>query len=478
MNRIVAFLKKEPVFCAAFILAVVTAFMVPPSMEYIGYIDWRVLGILLSLMLVMKGFQKEGLFEKLANGMLSRVKSFRSLSAVLIFLCFFMSMFITNDVALITFVPFTIQVLGKINKRKQMISIIVMQTIAANLGSMLTPIGNPQNLYIYGISKVSVGTMISWMLPYTAAASGMILIYLFFLPKEQINDCDKNDNKNSPANIMSLNQITLANIISNKKRKEEAQEKSEEEIIKEKIIEEKVIEEKIIEEKIIEERIDKERLTEGREKEEIADLKKTEENTIKEINIKNEENNKKINAMNKNNFSKKVLIYSILFIICLFTVFRMPFMPWYLSLGIVLVVIFIVDRRIIPTADYMLLATFIAFFVFIGNMGNIETINSFLAEFIKNRELPVGILASQVVSNVPAALLLSGFTTNYHDLLVGVNLGGLGTLIASMASLISYKLYAQCDNKEGGTQGKYFVYFTVANILFLLVLSMEAYLLC
>ena len=151
-------------------------------------------------------------------------------------------------------------------------------------------------------------------------------------------------------------------------------------------------------------------------------------------------------------------------------------MPWYVSLAIVFICVLILDYKVVFSADYMLLATFIAFFVFIGNMGNIETIHNLLAGWIVNHELLLGVVSSQVVSNVPAALLLSGFTSNYQALLVGVNLGGLGTLIASMASLISYKLYAQYEEKGEGTQGKYFVYFTVANVLFLIAMMFEAFL--
>ncbi len=387
MKKIVGFMKKEPVFCVAFVLAVITAFLVPPSKAYMDYIDWRVLGILLSLMIVMKGFQKEGLFEKIANGLLKRVKSFRSLAAVLIMLCFFTSMLITNDVALITFVPFTIQVLSKIGKKNKMIAIIVMQTIAANLGSMLTPIGNPQNLYIYGLSGVSVGSMISWMLPYSGLSLLLLCIYLLFIPKDEIVMDGLGDGSES---------------------------------------------------------VDEER------------------NAGK--------------TSSKDGSTWKILAYAGLFLICLCTVLRFEFMPWGLSLGIVLLVFALVDIKVIPKADYMLLATFIAFFVFIGNMGNIESIHNMLAKMIDQHELLLGVVSSQVVSNVPASLLLSGFTNNYQALLTGVNLGGLGTLIASMASLISYKLYAQCDDKGEGTQMKYLLYFTVANVIFLVILVLEAFL--
>ena len=156
MDKISSFIKKDPVLLISGLLAVVSAFFVPPDVSYLSYIDFRVLALLFCLMCVMNGFQEIGLFQKLAVFILSRTKNTRQLTAVLVFLCFFLSMFITNDVSLITFVPFTVLILTITGQAKLMIYVIVLQTIAANLGSMLTPVGNPQNLYLYSLSGMRI----------------------------------------------------------------------------------------------------------------------------------------------------------------------------------------------------------------------------------------------------------------------------------------------------------------------------------
>ena len=152
IQKVIEFCKKEVVLVVATVLAVASAFVVPPSAEYMGYIDWHVLGVLLSLMIVMAGLQKNGLFDALGEALLTRTKKVWQLVVVLVMLCFFLSMAITNDVALITFVPFAVVALEKSQKQDLLIPVVVLQTIAANLGSMLTPIGNPQNLYLYNFS--------------------------------------------------------------------------------------------------------------------------------------------------------------------------------------------------------------------------------------------------------------------------------------------------------------------------------------
>ena len=167
MDKISSFIKKDPVLLISGLLAVVSAFFVPPDVSYLSYIDFRVLALLFCLMCVMNGFQEIGLFQKLAVFILSRTKNTRQLTAVLVFLCFFLSMFITNDVSLITFVPFTVLILTITGQAKLMIYVIVLQTIAANLGSMLTPVGNPQNLYLYSLSGMRISLFLKTMLPYT-----------------------------------------------------------------------------------------------------------------------------------------------------------------------------------------------------------------------------------------------------------------------------------------------------------------------
>lgn len=174
MKQVIAFLKKETVLTIAWLLALASMAFVPVSKAYLDYIDWRSLGILWGLMVIMKGLQNIGFFSRIGMALLKRTGKVWQLAACLIFLCFFSSMLITNDVALLTFVPFAILMLNKCGRRDLMIPIIVLQTIAANLGSMLTPVGNPQNLYLYGLSGMGMGEFILHMLPLTLL-SGLLL---------------------------------------------------------------------------------------------------------------------------------------------------------------------------------------------------------------------------------------------------------------------------------------------------------------
>lgn len=374
-EKVIGFIKKDTVLCVATTLAMVSAFFVKPTLNYVNYIDFRVLGILLSLMTVMAGLQRNGLFDMIGSSLLKRTKNTMQLSLVLVFLCFFFSMFITNDVSLITFVPFAMLTLRKCNQEKLLIPVIIVQTLAANLGSMLTPIGNPQNLYLYNLAEMKMSTFIGIIGPYTLA-SGILLL---------------------------LSVVVVC-----------------------------------------------------RKKEKI-------EFTLEENNSDHEIEKERLHLRRKTH--QKNAVYLILFLMSLLVVVRV--LPYYVAFIVVFVTVFIMDRQVLKTVDYSLILTFIAFFIFTGNIGEIETIRNVLQEFVSGREVGVGIAASQVISNVPAALLLSGFTKDYAKLLVGVNIGGLGTLIASMASLISYKIYAHHYNEQ---KGKYFRWFTIANVGYLAVL--------
>lgn len=371
MRKVVDFCKKEIVLVAAFVLAVISCFFVKPSLAYIDYIDWRVLGILLALMIIMEGLKENGLFASIGNALLKKTKKVWQLCAVLVFLCFFLGMFITNDVALITFVPFAIYVLKQSHKEELAAFIIVLQTLAANLGSMLTPIGNPQNLYLYQLGGYTMGEFLKVMLPVTVASGVMLILCLFFIPGK---------------------------------------------------------------------------------------MQKLEQENISR-------NNKDFTKKEKRNIG----VYLVLFVLALSVVLRL--IPYYIVLGIVVLLVLILERKILKQVDYCLLLTFICFFIFIGNLGNLPVFKENLEGLVTGRELLAGVISSQVVSNVPASLLLSSFTTDYNALLTGVNLGGLGTLIASMASLISYKQFANTYNTE---KGKYFRLFTGLSLLFLAVLLVLA----
>lgn len=370
-NTIVEFVKKETVLVVAFVLALVSAFFNPPSIEYLDYIDFRVLGVLLSLMIVMSALRRVGVFDKIGEMLLQRTKTVRQLCIVLVMLCFFSSMFITNDVALITFVPFAILTLNKAQRQDKLIFVLVMQTIGANLGSMLTPMGNPQNLYLYNLSGMSFGDFIVFMLPYSFVAFLLICIIMMFCPNNKIDT----------------------------------------ELINE------------------------------------SPKDKTEKKTI-----------------------ILTVIYSILFILGILSVCRI--LPYYILLAVVVLAVAFCDVKTFVNVDYCLIFTFIFFFVFIGNISNIGAVRTFLENMVSGNEIIVGITASQVISNVPASLMLSGFTKDYNSLLIGVNIGGLGTLIASMASLISYKMYAHNYNE---TKGKYLLWFTLANLLFLVVMCLTVF---
>ena len=376
MRKIITYLKRETVLCVATFLALVSMFFVKPDRGYADYLDARVLALLFCLMTVMEGFKKTGLFEQMANSLLKKVKTFRQLMIVLVGLCFFSSMWITNDVALLTFVPFTILVLRMAQMEQQMIAVVTMETIAANLGSMATPVGNPQNLYLYSVSGMSLGEFIKVM---------------------------------EPLSVLSL-MLILAGCLAKKNEKLQIQ---------------------------VVPQIKKE--------------KKTGEN----------------------------LLLLGLFLVSLLSVLRI--LSWPALLGITLLACVLLyatgKEEFLPgKVDYGLLLTFVAFFIFIGNMGRIDWVKEVLEKVLAGNELFLGFAGSQVISNVPAAILLSGFTKNYAALLQGVNIGGLGTMIASLASLISYKFYAEESekNKNVGTKGKYFWYFTGWNLIFAAVLLTAA----
>lgn len=376
-TSIVTFFKKETVLCIAAVLAVISAFLVPPSKEYIDYIDFRVLALLFCLMLVVSGLQSIGVFDSLAQRLLKKVKNTRQLILLLTALCFLSAMFITNDVALITFVPFTIMILSMAGQEALLIPSVALQTIAANMGSMLTPIGNPQNLYLYSYFELSIGTFLLYMLPLTLVAA-LLLIFSIYLMKNQ------------PLSTLP---------------------------------------------------------------ESLPDP--TPETVIPQVIPK-----------------AKLTAYLILFAVCIACVIRV--LSWPVMLAILVIAVLFLDIKSFLKADYLLLLTFVCFFVFIGNVKQLPAVTELLRSLIEKRELLMGILSSQLISNVPAAILLSGFTTDARALLYGIDLGGLGTLIASLASVISFKLYG---NSKGASKGAYLKTFTIYNLVFLLILTGTAVLL-
>lgn len=364
INAVKRFINNEIVLCVAFVLAVISSFFVPPDKSYFGYIDFRTLSILLALMITMAGLQRLSVFRQIGELLVSKMSSIRGVVLVLFGLCFFLSMFITNDVALLTFVPFSIVTLSISGRKDLFIKVIVLETIAANLGSMLTPLGNPQNLYLYSLAGMSLDEFIKLMLPYSLLSLVMIFACgIFFVKKAPVTLSEKN----------------------------------------------------------VYERSKKDKLMIG--------------------------------------------MYLFTFLVSILVVAHV--LDYRIGLVIVLALVLIFDRRVLRKPDYCLLLTFIFLFIFIGNIKRIPELSSAIGQLLSVNEVIVSIILSQFISNVPAAILCSGFTKNISNLIIGTNLGGLGTLIASMASLISFKQYGYID---GADKKKYIGVFTVMNLVFLVMM--------
>lgn len=373
------FFQRETVLSIAIILAFCSMFIVVPDHQYISYIDFRTLGILFCLMTIVAALKNIGLFDQLAATMLSRVHTIKGIVTLLVLLCFFLSMVITNDVALITFVPLTIIVMKHLPQECQkpwILKTVVMQTIAANLGSMLTPIGNPQNLYLYGKADINILNFIQIIFPYSAAALILLLLWIGISAR-------KNPAIDSRIEIAAPSDTVFSQ-------------------------------------------------------------------------------NQSVNLSRRKEY---LIAYFIFFAISLLSVghilsFIVPFV-------LVLTYSLLRNRKVLKQVDYSLLGTFIALFIFIGNLGRITWFCTFLQGIITGHEAITAVISSQIMSNVPAAILLAGFTDQFQALIIGTNIGGLGTLIASMASLISFKYIA----KENVTwRGRYFIKFTLSNIVFLVLL--------
>ena len=351
------FVKSQPVLVIAFLVAVITMFFVPPDTQYIGYVNRTVLIELFALMIAVAGFRSVGIFDRATDIMLKKAGSSRRIALILVLLCFFSSMLVTNDVALITFVPLNLMIFGSVKDEKLRIRTIVLETAAANLGSMLTPVGNPQNLYIYDEFRLTAMDFVRTMLP---------------------------------SGIVSLVVLVLLTLIIPADRCEAPAEKKTEFIL------------------------------------------------------------------------APMLGYTALFAVCLLTVFRV--VPDWACLIAAVAVALIFDRGLLLKADYPLLATFLCFFVFVGNIARIDAVNDFFRSVLAGNELVISLLLSQVISNVPAAVMLSGFTDNGTELLLGVDLGGLGTIIASLASLISFQFYRKTATAR---TGRYLLTFTGISMILL-----------
>ncbi len=363
--KIFTMFRKEPVFAVSAVLALASAFVVHPSSKYIDYIDFKTLSCLLCLMIALKGLEREGLLDMVSARIAMRLSNARILALFLVFSCFFISMLMTNDVALIATVPITLTILVICQLEHWSAFIIVLQTIAANIGSSLTPIGNPQNLFLFTHFQMSLSEFILTMLPVVLVGAVMLAASCLFIPNEPLTS-----------------------------------------------------------------------------------------------NLENRQTHLRPN---------RIFAYTVMFILSVLAVFDV--LSHYLVLSVLILATFIIDKKTLSKVDYYLILTFIVIFIFVGNLAAIPLISSFLTSIIEKNLILSAIFTSQLTSNVPAAVLLSRFTNDARGLLLGVNVGGLGTLIASMASVISYKLYS---NTHHGQTFRYLKVFTLWNVMFLIILALVA----
>ena len=474
----------------ATVLAIISCFFVTPGREYLSYINWRTLILLFCLMAVVAGFAKAGVFRYISRKLSQRMKDTRRLSVGFMLLCFLLSMFVTNDVALVTVVPLTLlTMMGCSEKAK--IQTLVQETIAANLGSMLTPFGNPQNLYLTSYYGIGMGEFLRLMLPYTGVALVILLLQTLISPKEGLGgrarEAGTPEGGASEAGIpegrakgagIPERGASEAEIPEGRAKGAGTPEREAREAgIPERGASEAGIPEGrakgavtpggASEAGIQEERAKEAAIPEGKNRE-AASLYESGENLTGKDEMYEEALREKL--LRSKGRLVSILLYGILFIVSMFSVARI--LDYRILFGIILITILVYDRSVLRNVNYTLLLTFVSFFVLIGNLGAMTQIQAALTQMIEGRELLTAILSSQIISNVPAAVLLSGFTDQGKALIVGTDLGGLGTLIASMASIITFQLYSL---ESGAKKGKYLLTFTLWNVIDLVILGAVAY---
>ena len=361
LKGITLFVRKNAVMFIALAAAVITSFIVPPDSKYLDYFDYKTLSCLFCVLVTVCALKNINFFYILAQKIVRRFKTARLCVLALVYITFIGSMLIANDMALLTFLPLGYFVLSTTGKQKYMAFTFIMQNIAANLGGMLTPFGNPQNLYLYTKFNISNSEFVSVMFaPFAVAVLLITLACVVFIKPEQLYIED----------------------------------------------------------------------------EKIA-------------------------------FSaQRAVIYLLLFSFEIAMVFRG--VPYQAGLVLIPSVLVFADKKALKDVDYPLLLTFVFFFVFAGNMARIEAVKALFSGLMDKSTLLVSVLSCQIISNVPSAILLSQFTDNYRDLLVGVNIGGVGTLIASLASLITFREYVKHNPNRSGY---YIAMFSAINFSFLFLLT-------
>ncbi len=356
-----SFVKKNAVMCIALMAAIITSFFVPVDKEYLGYFDYKTLTCLFCVLAVVCALKNINFFYILARKVVQLFKTARMSILVLVYITFIGSMLIANDMALLTFLPLGYFVLTSTGKEKYMAFTFIMQNIAANLGGMLTPFGNPQNLYLYTKYEIPNLEFMAIM---------------------------------APPFILSVVIITICCVV----------------------------------------------------------FVKSEPLSLSDEKISLD--------------PKRTVLYLALFILSIAIVFRG--IPYWIGLIVIPIVLLIVDRKALKMVDYGLLFTFVFFFIFAGNMARIDVVRNLFSSLLTKSTLLFSVLSCQCISNVPSAILLSQFTDNYADLLVGVNIGGVGTLISSLASLITFKEYVK---HNPGKTLYYIGMFSLFNFAFLIVLT-------
>ena len=360
-ENILGFCRKNAVMCIALLAAIITSIIVPPDKAYLGYFDFKTLTCLFCGLAVVCALGNISFFYLLARKVVELFKTARMSVLALVYITFIGSMFIANDMALLTFLPLGYLVLSSTGKQKYMAFTFIMQNIAANLGGMLTPFGNPQNLYLYTRYEIPTGEFMTIMLPPFLLSVAMITIRcLIFVKAEPLS------------------------------------------------------------------------LPESKEQ----------------------------------FHPKRTAIYLLLFALSIAIVFRG--IPYWIGLVVIPAVLLVMDRKALAAVDYPLLLTFVFFFIFAGNMARIEAVRALFSFLLDKSTLLFGVLSCQIISNVPSAILLSRFTENYRELLVAVNIGGAGTLIASLASLITFREYTKHNPKSVWS---YIGLFSAFNFAFLAVLT-------
>ncbi len=360
LRRAAAFAGHNAVLFAAAGAALVTAFFVPPDGAYLGYFDYKTLACLFCVLSVVCALKDVRFFSVLAERIVRRFRTARACVLALVYITFAGSMLIANDMALLTFLPLGYFVLETAGKQKYMAFTFIMQNIAANLGGMLTPFGNPQNLYLYSRFNIPDAEFLSVMAPHFLFAVALITACcLLFVRAEPLS---------LPAETVAIDR-------------------------------------------------------------------------------------------------RRTAVYLALFALAVVMVFRI--LPYWIGLAVIPAALLVLDRRALREVDYPLLFTFVFFFIFSGNMARIPAVSGFFSALLAKSTLVVSALSCQVISNVPSAILLSRFTENYRALLVGVNIGGVGTLISSLASLITFREYLRHNPGKGG---RYVALFSLFNFAFLFLM--------